>query len=92
MEQVLHRIRKEAQKGSAYNAGMKDLIPKGVKARKVGSVKGMKAEACARVEYKFEIGSVGEGNLRDQLGGAEADHCSAPQRAVAGLRIPFRCC
>lgn len=65
MEQVLHRIGKEAQDGSAHDAGMKAIIPKSVKARKAGSVKGMKVEARARASHKIAIGAAGEENSRD---------------------------
>ena len=66
VEQVLHRIGKEAQDGLAHDARMKAIIPKSVKARKAGSVKGMKVEAHARASHKITIGAAGEENSRDR--------------------------
>ena len=45
---------------------MKAIIPKNDKARKAGSIKGMKAKARARAGYKIAIGAIGEENSRDR--------------------------
>ena len=66
VEQVLHRIGKEAQESLAHDAGMKAFIPKSVKARKAGLVKGMKTEARARASHKIAIGAAREEISRDQ--------------------------
>ena len=65
VEQVIHRIGKEAQSGSAQSAGLKDKVPKGDKARKANSVKGMKAVAHARAGYTTLICAAGEKNKKE---------------------------
>ena len=65
VEQVIHRIGKEAQSGSAQSAGLKDKVPKGDKARKANSVKGMKAVAHARAGYTTLICVAGEKNKKE---------------------------
>ena len=85
VEQVLHRIGKKAQEGSTYNAGMKAFIPKGIKARKAGSVKAMKMEARARAGSMSLIGAVGEENSRDCSPAHRMSQASAV--AVAGAKL-----
>ena len=95
MEQALHKIGKEAQVGSAHNAGMKTKAPKSDKARKSNSVKGMKADARARAGYNFLIGAAGEENRSPphMMGQANAIvgsefTASSPTGAVSHLTTP----
>ena len=66
VEQVIHRIGKEVQSGSAQSAGLKDKVPKGDNARKANSIKGMKAVAHARAGYTTLIGAAGEENKKNR--------------------------
>ena len=66
VEQVIHRIGKEAQSSLAQNAGLKDKVPKGDKARKANSVKGMKVVAHARAGYITLICAAGEKNKKER--------------------------
>uniref|UniRef100_A0A7N2KY10 DUF4283 domain-containing protein n=1 Tax=Quercus lobata TaxID=97700 RepID=A0A7N2KY10_QUELO len=83
VEQVLHRIGKEAQVGSAHNAGMKTKAPKSDKAHKASSVKGIKVEARARAGYKISIDAAGEENIKDR----SPSHKMGQAGAIAGAKL-----
>ena len=96
MEQALHRIGKEAQVGSAHNAGLKTKAPKSDKARKANSVKGMKADARAKAGYNFLTGAAREENRSPphMMGQANAVvgsefTASSPAGAVSHLTTPL---